>query len=113
MTSDLGTTLANYLTEREMQDGIRMAALSAGWAFYHTHDSRRSDPGFPDCIIVRDGRILALELKAQRGRVRPRQRWWLDRLATVPGVTAAVVRPVPRPGELSYDAVIDLIGGGV
>lgn len=109
MTSTLGAMLAPYLTEREMQDAIRTAALRYGWAFYHTHDSRRSDGGFPDCVCVKDGRVLVFELKRQRGRVGPKQQAWIDQFASVPNVTAAIVRPIPKEGEMSYDDALELL----
>lgn len=107
MTSTLGATLAHYLTEREMQDAIRVAALRNGWHFYHTHDSRRSDGGFPDCVCVKNGRVLVFELKKQSGRVSEKQRGWIAALSNVPYCTAAIVRPIPKDGEMSYDDALE------
>lgn len=98
--------------ERDLQDAIRTAALRNNWLFYHTHRSDRSDRGFPDCCCVKDGRMLFLEIKAQKGRVSPKQRAWIDALEDVPMVTAAVVRPAPKhDGELSFDDALELLGG--
>jgi len=69
-----------------------------GWLVYHTHDSRRSQPGFPDLVLVRD-RVLYRELKAATGRVSAEQQVWLDRLERA-GADAAVW----RPGDI--DAVV-------
>lgn len=107
---NLGATLAPYITEREMQDAIRTAALRNQWHFYHTHDARRSDGGFPDCVCVKDGRMLVFELKKQSGRVSPQQRRWIAAFDGVPMVLAAVVRPVPKAdGELSFDDALALL----
>lgn len=103
--------LATWGTERQLQDAIRTAALRNGWLFYHTHSSIRSDPGFPDCVCVRDGVVLALELKAQRGRVSPAQRAWIDALNRPPVILAAIVRPLPKDGEMSYDDALNLLAG--
>lgn len=54
-----------------------------GWRWYHTHDSRRSPPGFPDYVAVRGPELLFIELKAEAGRVRPAQREWLEALGVV------------------------------
>lgn len=104
MTSN---ALAPLIAEKDMQDAIRMAALRNGWMFFHTHDSRRSDAGYPDCICVKAGRILFFELKAQKGRVSPQQRRWIAALSDVPMVLAAIVRPVPKDGELSFDDALE------
>lgn len=69
------------------------AARLLGWMAYHTHDSRKSEPGFPDIIAVRGGRVLAIECKRERGRVRPEQVMWVEALSEVPGVTAMIARP--------------------
>jgi hypothetical protein len=71
-----------------------------GWLTYHTFDSRRSAPGFPDLIAVRDGRMLALECKSATGKLTTDQRAWLSALAGVPGVACYVVRPADDLAEL-------------
>ena len=43
-------------------------ARTLGWRVYHTYDSRRSQPGFPDLVLVRE-RILFLELKSETGKL--------------------------------------------
>lgn len=68
------------MTERELQDAILELAKVRGWLAYHTHDSRKSQPGFPDLVLVRDGRLIFAELKSAKGQVSPAQRVWLQRL---------------------------------
>lgn len=70
----------NALTERAFQAQVIQYARVFGWAVYHTHDSRRSQPGFPDLVLVRRPRIVWVELKSQRGKVTPEQQAWLDEL---------------------------------
>jgi len=101
--------LATWGTERQLQDAIKQAALANGWLFYHTHSSIRSDPGFPDCVCVRGGSVLVFELKAQKGRVSPQQRAWIDALNRPPVILAAIVRPIPKDGEISYDDALALL----
>lgn len=70
-------------TERKFQDVVLEAARAAGFTLvYHTHDSRRSQPGFPDLVLVspRAGRVLFRELKSTKGRVSPAQQKWGDGL---------------------------------
>jgi hypothetical protein len=83
------------LKEREFQDLITEAAVLNGYLTYHTHDSRRSDPGFPDLVCVKPGRpILFLEVKAEKGRVSPTQQVWCDTINETEGTALAmVVRP--------------------
>lgn len=50
------------------------------WTAYHTHDSRRSQPGYPDIAAVRGSRLLYAELKSAKGRLTTEQRLWLDAL---------------------------------
>lgn len=95
-------------TERQLQDTLWACAKRCGWEAYHTHDSRRSEPGFPDLVCVKAGRILFFEIKKQGGGVRPEQRRWIAALADVPMVLAAVVRPIPKAdGELSFDDALE------
>lgn len=55
------------------------------WLVYHTFDSRRSQPGYPDLTLVRasDGRLIHVELKRERGTFRPEQVIWLGELREV------------------------------
>lgn len=73
------------------------------WITYHTRNSRRSDPGFPDLVLVRGDRILWRELKTATGRVTEPQQVWLDVLAAAGG-DVAVWRPVDlATGEIQRD----------
>ncbi|WP_142121534.1 VRR-NUC domain-containing protein [Rarobacter faecitabidus] len=82
------------MLERDLQDTVLALADVHGWMAYHTHDSRRSQPGYPDLHLVHVGqrRSIFRELKKQTGRVTPAQQEWLDALTAV-GVDAAVWRP--------------------
>ncbi len=68
---------------------VRAFAVLHGWRVYHTHDSRRSEPGFPDLVMVRKGRLVFAELKAEGGRFRPGQKDWLADLGDVGAPVAA------------------------
>lgn len=47
---------------------------------YHTHDARRSPAGFPDRVAIRPPRLMFVELKDERGRIRPEQQAWHNAL---------------------------------
>jgi hypothetical protein len=89
--------LTDTMTERQILETIRQACSLFGWLCYHTYDSRRSEPGFPDLIIVGYGAMLLLELKSARGYISKEQRAWLAELADV--TQPPIVRLV-RPKDL-------------
>ena len=85
--------------ERSFTQHVRTSAELAGWELiYHTHNSQRSDPGFPDLVLVRGARLVFAELKYDPGHAdwddRPRrkapvtghQKRWQVGLQGVPGV---------------------------
>lgn len=84
-------------SERRFQDDyvIPLARLR-GWRVYHTHDSRRSPAGFPDLFMVRFKRLVAAELKSQRGKITVDQKLWLMSLSAA-GIETYVWRPEDRP----------------
>jgi hypothetical protein len=89
------TTAATYhdrMTEKQLMQTIIEAAQHLGWSCYHTFDSRRSTPGFPDIIAVRPPRVIAIETKAKGGRLAQAQIVWLDDLNRS-GIPAYVVYP--------------------
>jgi len=79
------------MTERDWMAKVIETAQWYHWRLYHTHDSRRSEAGFPDLVLVRD-RIVFAELKSERGRLTFDQRKWLDALAAA-GAETYVWRP--------------------
>jgi hypothetical protein len=91
-TVDPSTIEIGY-TEKRLQSVIWQMARAHGWTrSYHTYNARRSSPGFPDLVMVRDGapgRLIFAELKGNRSgsrRIRPvptaAQIEWLDSLAS-------------------------------
>ena len=80
------------MTEREWQAQVVEAATLCRWRHYHAYDSRRSDPGWPDLVLVRESELVFVELKTELGRVTPDQRSWLDALELA-GAEVHVWRP--------------------
>lgn len=81
------------MSEAEFQAMVIELAELNGWMVYHTRDSRRSQPGFPDLVMVRAGRMIAAELKSETGKATGSQEAWLDLLGEVDGVEAWLWRP--------------------
>ncbi len=70
-------------------------AIHRGWSLtYHTHDSRKSEAGFPDRVFLHEAwrRIIFVELKDMIRLVTPGQVEWLNGLMTI-GQECGVWRP--------------------
>lgn len=80
------------MTEAELFEAIRDAAKVGKWALYHTRDSRRSQAGFPDLVLVRGERVIFAELKTETGRLTIDQRDWIDALEAA-GQDVRIWRP--------------------
>lgn len=89
---DYATLVATDMTEAQLLSHVRAVARGLGLRAYHTHDSRRSEPGFPDLVIVGREGIIYRELKTQKGRVRPEQNQWITDLIRA-GQNAGLWRP--------------------
>jgi hypothetical protein len=59
-------------------------AEQLGWLCYHTFNSMRSQPGFPDLVMVRAGRMIFAELKSAKGKLEKEQKVWLEALRATP-----------------------------
>jgi hypothetical protein len=81
------------MSEKRFQAKVKRLAELCGWLPYHTFDSRCSDPGFPDLVLVRRGRGIAAELKCDGEDPRPDQQRWLDEFAAIPGFLAVCWHP--------------------
>lgn len=77
---DAADLLPRYFSsEREFQTWVESRAAERGWIAFHDHDSRRNAAGFPDLLLIRE-RVVWLELKYGRGKVRPKQQAFIDAL---------------------------------
>lgn len=63
-------------SEATFQRSIIGLAEMYGWLVYHTHDSRRSEAGFPDLTMARGDRLILAELKTKDGRMSDAQKTW-------------------------------------
>lgn len=60
--------IAQSMSEQQLLINVRLICGDLGLTHYHTHDSRGSEPGFPDSVII-GKRIIYRELKSQNGRL--------------------------------------------
>lgn len=79
--------------EAEFQAQIVGLAETWHWRVYHTRDSRGSQPGFPDLVLVRGPTALFLEVKSAKGVESPDQQAWIAALKQVRFVHADFVYP--------------------
>lgn len=80
------------MTEKQLQTYVLELARALGWLVYHPYDSRRSQEGFPDLVLVRNKRLLFVELKSARGKVSDAQKKWIAAL-TETGTDVHIWRP--------------------
>lgn len=90
------------MNEAALQRLVVDAAEAHGLLTYHTFDSRRSNPGFPDLVIVGANGVLYAELKSATGRLSPMQVYWLDSL-TAAGQNVRLWRPEHWPHVVVQD----------
>ena len=93
------------ILEEPWRKVVEEEAKRAGWWTYHppragvrrgkawTASAAGTSPGWPDETMLRDGVMLAVELKTETGKVTEAQQQVLDRLRLVPGVYVDVWRP--------------------
>ena len=82
------------MTEKTLQGLVIRTARILGWLVYHTYDSRRSEPGFPDLVLVHPVHgIIFAELKTARGELTADQRAWFAAIVPHEGVQAHIWRP--------------------
>jgi hypothetical protein len=87
------------LTEKEyMQQIIDLARLSGHYC-YHTLDSRGSEPGMTDLLILKATleRPLFVEVKTESGKLSPAQEAVKELLEAMPGADYRLWRPSSWP----------------
>lgn len=78
--------------ERDFMQSVISTARRYGWMVYHTFNSKRSEPGFPDCVFLGGGRCVVAELKDMRRDPTDAQVKWLDEFNRA-GIEAYLIRP--------------------
>ena len=106
--ADLSATWAT-MSEAELQSAVMEQMMWMGWKVYHTHDSRRSNPGYPDLTAVKGSRVMFVEFKSEKGKIRAGQIEWLDALTHAHG-EVYLVRP---SGQDAFMRTVDRLGSDV
>tara|TARA_Y100000310_G_scaffold323089_1_gene383000 strand:- start:916 stop:1251 length:336 start_codon:yes stop_codon:yes gene_type:complete len=89
------------LTEAQFQaQVIKMATDIYGWEVFHDGDSRRSNAGFPDLVLVKDGKLIFAELKREKESYpSEKQKLWLAKLGQVMQSSDNVLAVLWRPSS--------------
>ncbi|KKM99442.1 hypothetical protein LCGC14_1147790 [marine sediment metagenome] len=90
------------ITEKQFESQVKDLAKTFNWQYYHTWRSIHSPAGFPDCVMVKEGRIIFAELKSEKGKVSEEQFEWLEAL----GKGKAEVY-IWRPSD--FDKVVEIL----
>ena len=95
--------VAVEMTEKAFQAQVVAFLQDHGYLVYHTFDSRRCEPGYPDLDVVAGPKWRScyiahfyVELKREHGRITDDQQKWIDCLRAV-GETVHVWRPSEWP----------------
>jgi hypothetical protein len=94
------------MTEAELQRQVLQLARLCGWRTAHFRPARTAHgwrtavagdgAGFPDLVLCRGRQLLFVELKADKGKLRPEQETWIRALREA-GAEAYVWRPRDWP----------------
>jgi hypothetical protein len=100
--------LPTFTSEADFQAQLVSSAKKLGWGrVYHTYNSRKSEEGFPDLVLVsrRQRRLIFAELKNDTEGETPDQKLWMDDLGRCPGVEVYLWR------FKDWDAVLGVLRG--
>jgi hypothetical protein len=65
------------VSEKAFEAQVVRQAKGWGWTAYKDVVAWRSDPGWPDLVMLRRGRLVVVECKTVRGKLTAAQREWL------------------------------------
>ena len=97
------------MTEAEFKNVVISIAKRYGWLIHHDLPAQNArgkwathiqgDAGFPDLLMVHpvSGKILAVELKAEKGKLSPLQKRWLMAFDV-----SATFNSVWKPSDMEY-----------
>jgi hypothetical protein len=73
-----------FVTEKAFQAELMKTARRLGWLAFHCYDPRKSEAGFPDTVLVRNGRLIFAELKVGDNKMDASQLNWFAELCLTP-----------------------------
>jgi len=85
--------MIHYRTEAEVTRAIRGVLKTLGVIHWKQHQGLGSVKGIPDIIGLWEGRMLAIEVKAPKGRVSPYQEQWIRRINQAGGIAFVARSP--------------------
>lgn len=88
------------MAEKHLQELVRQTCGLGHWLYYHTHRSQHSPAGFPDVLALREGRLIAAELKRAGQDPTPAQTRWLEAFQAVRTVDVYLWTPADLPAIL-------------
>ena len=87
------------ITERDWQTFVIQLAVARKWKYYHPPDNKpingriqRVVAGFPDLVLIKDGRMVYAELKREKGIISLEQAEWIKEIKAC-GIECYVWRP--------------------
>lgn len=84
-------------TEKSFMQLVVNYAKLKGYLVYHTYNSRKSEPGFPDLVLVKNGMVIFAELKLDNKDLTEAQGKWITELEKCVTADCNVVVEVWRP----------------
>jgi len=94
-----GEKLLRGISERDWQSHVCKIAALKGWRYYHPPDNRPVNgrvqkvvSGFPDLCLIKNSRMIFVELKREKGIVSLEQQEWITAIKAC-GIEAYVWRP--------------------
>jgi hypothetical protein len=88
------------IKEKELQRTVEQVLTTLGFLWFHDRSLqhatvRISNPGFPDICAVHpaSGVLVFIELKSERGRMRPTQVEWMNALQKSDAIYIGPVKP--------------------
>lgn len=91
------------MTESELRENIRDAAIKLGWEFYFTWSSLHSPKGMTDLILCRPPRLIFAELKRDDMKLSKYQELWCSLLERCPQVEYCLW----HPSDWADDSIIE------
>lgn len=115
--------VVSLLSEAQFQAQVIELAERCNWRVAHFHDSRRSigngrmvgdsqAAGFPDLVLVRDGRLVFAELKRDGQNATEVQEQWLLALSDVEERAGGSVVHVAVWRPADWDVIVKRLSNG-
>ncbi len=94
-----------FRSERQFTGAVVDLAKMNGWLVHHDRmrQNVQGTAGFPDLVMVRNGRAILAELKMPKGKLTPEQALWLVEVRRVEGLWCELW----YPGD--WDSIVEVL----